>query len=185
MPGILFSFGEKITEVTAGLREALPYITHLAQQGTILDRAANEARLLGGVSEKTSELSANEIIRRVRLEGFEVRRQAALKVIKQVKSQVQTRSYIAGLRPSQRPLMTRLPFASTKQTAKYNYHITVVGTDANTGDATTQNIIVASDRLISKREAETQAILAVIGDEKYQMVDIRGAETQNITLRND
>ena len=181
MPTILYSLGEAIGGVTAGIAEALPMITSLAQVGTPLDALSLSAKALGGISQARSILSANEIIRQVRGAGFSVRRGAALSVIKQLRAQINVQSYIAGLGPNQLPLAGQLHYSATRQLSKYQYHVLVTAHDRFTGEPTTQWITVSSNRLIPKAQAEFYAAAAINIGENYDVTDAVDATVHNIT----
>ena len=125
-------------------------------------------------------LSANEIIRQVRVAGFKVQRQAALKVIAQVKAQVAARAYIAGLRPNQLPLSGKLSVGPYAQQSRYKYIVMVKGKDASTGLAGTQHVTIWSNSLRSTSDAELQAVLTVGVGNQYQITELSGVTTIDI-----
>lgn len=161
MASTLWSLGTPIAGVTGGLTKYLPMISSLAEQGQTLSAAASVARTLGGIPKLEKPISANEIIRRVRAAGGKVQRQAALKVISQLRAKIRARSYIQGLNPNRNPIASRLEYGTVKQTARYKYLVLVEGRDKATGRPVTQWITYNTNRLASKTDAEFFAAAAV------------------------
>lgn len=179
----LFAFGSVIRGVTKGLTSAMSAITALATIGTGLETETLLSEFVGSVPRVGNTLSANAIIREVRGMGFHVQRSAALDVIRQVKAQIANRSYVKGLTHRQLPKMTELAYSPFRITSKYQYMVSIIGTDPITGELSQRWITVASDKLITKAAAEELAISSIIGEERYNMEDIRSASVENILRR--
>lgn len=163
---LLFAFGLPVEGVTAGLADALPYITHLVSIGTTLSPAHIAARAGGQVAQKLAPLSANEILRRVTDLGFKFRRQAGLRVVSQLKAQTAAAQYIQNLAPSRRPLQSKLPLTTYRYDTKYAYFVNVHGTNEVTGEETNQMVTLKTSRLLSPNEARNQA-MAIVEDEEF------------------
>ena len=115
---------------TAGVREALPFIDHLARQA----------------------LPANEIIRQVRAAGLTVRRAAALEAIRTIKGVIAGGRYIQAVRNDFLPNPDRVPTAATLIRRNYSYKVRVRGFDPQTGDPVERHISITTDTLMSKND---------------------------------
>ena len=131
MPSSLFLEGRLVPGVTSGLSNAVPYIEHWASLG----------------------LGSNEIIRRSQSLGFKMQRQAALRVIKQIKNITQARGYIARV-GNDRPLDPgRIPFSLTPIRRNYSYKVRITGEHTMSGERMTRYVTVTSDELLTKAGA--------------------------------
>lgn len=173
-----------VPDITAGVAEALPTISGLAALGTRFSGPALAASALGGVPKPQPVLSANEIIRQVRSMGFKVRRQAALRTIKLIRTQQAAMESIAKLTPGQRPLMRNVPLAHTRQRLKYAVKVQVTGHNRLTGENQVQIITINSPRLISPSQAYAAAADAITTGEEYQMVELQGFSIIGYTRQN-
>jgi len=173
-----------LPEVTRGVGVALPALRALTLQGTPLAGAALQASALGGVAESLPRLSANEIMRQLRVMGLPVRRQSALQAIKALRSQVDAYSNILNLTPGRIPLQSMIPYAGSRQRLKYQYTVQITGTDAMTGELRTQFIRINNPSLITKNQAMALAADTVLGNEQYQMSEITDAAVTLVTRQN-
>jgi len=171
-------------ELTAGIGIALPAMTSLSVQGTLLYPIIERAAGRIPTTASLPKLSANEIIRRVRQMGFGVKRQPALKAIKAMKTQAASYDYISTLTPGAKPLMSMVPFASDKQPLKYQYTVLLTGTDRDTGEQNYQYIRINSPRLLSKNQATAMATDAILEKQKYQITDVTEGTVLLITREN-
>lgn len=181
MPARLFSFGQAIEGVTQGLAEAMPMVSSLATVGTALSASRLSSLAQGLIPKPEAPLSANEIIRQVRAAGFKVRRQAALKVIGQLKQQVTFRAYVQQLGPNALPVNRYLSMSTYARPTRYQYFVQLDGVDANTGETRTQFVTVVSDRRMSKSEAEFNAVFMAEQSQNYDYTEITGSTTVHIT----
>lgn len=180
MTASLFSFGAKIEGVTKGLTTAMSAITALSTIGTSLASESILGEAASLLPSLTNPLSANQIIRTVRQMGFKVQRSAALNVIRQVKAITNNRNYVHNLGPNTLPTAKNLAQSPYRITSKYQYIVSITGTNPITGELSQQWITVSADKRISKIEAEYLATSALLTGETYAITEIEEAHVDNI-----
>ena len=176
--------GGLLRHATRGLGLAHPYIISLASVGTPIGLQAVEQRLIGVKRLQGSRLSANEIIRQVRQLGLSVRRQDALRLIRDVRGLAEGHGYVNSLTAGARPRRDLLPLGLTRQRERYHVTIGLRGIDGMTGEERVQFVTVTSNRLITKSQASEIAIDAVLGKETYALTDIVDHEIVSYTRQN-
>jgi len=185
MATILESVVESIIPgMTEGVRTALPYLTAMTLQGTSLSGSTLSAIAQGGIAPAGPRLSANEIIRRLRSNGFSVRTQIAKRTIATIRRAVTSQEYVTSLPGHVKPLASKIAPSWFRQEFKYYVRVGVTGLDRNTGELRTQWVTVTSPRLLSINDAKGQAALIVTGTETYDMVDITGIDIASYTKMN-
>lgn len=180
MTASLFSFGAKIEGVTKGLTTAMSAITALSTIGTSLSTESLLGEVAHLIPNPVAPLSANNIIRAVRSMGFPVQRQAALKVIRQVKAITANRDYVNKLGPNTLPTAKNLAYSPYRITSKYQYIVSVTGTNPITGELSQQWITVSADKRLTKIEAEYLATAALLTGENYGISEVEDAHVDNI-----
>ena len=179
------SFATPIGALTAGLSEALPYLTSLVFNPEQLHGAALISRIgKSGLSGLTQNpLSANEIIRTLRNSGFKVQRQSALKVIKSFKAQLASGLNFGGLDRGLTPQPGFYAPALHPMSSDYLDRVMVPGLDPATGQPKVAYITIMHDELLSSDQIIAQAQRSQA--EKYGIYEPQWGQAIIVTRMRD
>jgi len=117
-----------IDSLTAGVREAFPFIKSLSE----------------------SSLSANKIIEEVRSAGMAVQRSDALKLIRTLRENEIVSKYIKSVRNDFMPNPERFATAVTDIIRNYSYEVRINGTHAKTRERVTKWVTISTNVVLSK-----------------------------------
>ncbi len=126
-------FLEALGELTASATRAIPY--------------------LRGIMATKEKLSHNEILRRYKAAGGELRRKAGLDVLNRLDAIQSTKKYISSVNLSKHLDKLRIPFASGETLRDYSFTVRVTGVHPDTGLKIERHIQVSSSVLLTKQQA--------------------------------
>lgn len=159
MPALLPEALGLVAPLTAGMREALPFIGPMVNSG----------------------LSANGIIRLLRATGHHVRDSQAKVVIRVARSNKPRRAYVKNVRLDATLDYNRFENPLTVQRRALRYVVDVEGTSLVTGKKMHQFVTVSTNTLLTKRQAMHEAEdTAALNVDTYH-VDVTGSVVDKVT----
>lgn len=142
---------------------AVPFLSTLSAAARLAYPA-----IVGGVRRG---LSANSIGTILRNTGIGIRRSTLLDIVARSRLVFQYGGRLRALPKNRRPNIFSIPEALTKTTRQYAFTLEVKGTAADTGQATSQFITLATDSLMTREQMEALAMeVADEGKERYGMI---------------
>jgi hypothetical protein len=139
--------------LTAGAREAAPFILSLSQIGQVQTLTRVQQETLANLGLENVTLSANRILQIANDAGLAVRRSDGLALIRNARQQVSTRPYISSVGLDKLPNPARFATPAYQMNDNYHYLVRVDGVDPETGERTTRYVTVASETVLTKQAA--------------------------------
>lgn len=119
----------------------------------------NLAIVQAGVSRGLNSRQINSLIETAT--GSGIRRVDLLAGIRHLKGQLEAGLHIRNIRRDRLPDPARLPRAQTHILSNYSFVVEVRGIDSDTGLASTRNLTIRSDRLLTPEQIEGEAFDAI------------------------
>lgn len=146
---------------------------------TLLNAAQREAfnYFQGAVSRG---LSANAIIKSYMDIGGQIRRSAALDLVRVITGQEKAADYFSHLKRDAIPDPRNIPIVRWAIKGNYYYNIEMVCFNNVTGDTFTKNVTVSSDFLMSRSQMEEEALKSFYGDREETQVSVNSMKPVRI-----
>lgn len=119
----------------------------------------NLSTIQAGVARGLNSRQINSLIEGAT--GSGVRRVDLLAGIRHLRGQAEAALHIRNIRRDRLPDPARLPRARTRILSNFSFVVEVRGIDSDTGLATTRRLTIRSDRLLTPREIEEEALNAI------------------------
>jgi hypothetical protein len=128
--------------------------------------------------------SANSILTSLRANGLKIANSTGNQIINYLRSQP-SQAYVQTLPEDQLPNLQRVPSSLTQTLRNYSYTYRFEGVSRLTGETLKRYVTISSNDLLTKQQAQAQAIDVISNEEKYEQTNDTQVFFESLTQREN